>query len=100
MIGAIADDHPNVTVPSFVARYQINFPVGFVNPDSIRRLAALPEGMRPYVPLIMFVDAKGMVRQQYYGNDLVMVNGKMEGTIRDTLGQLLNDRLAPAKKKK
>ena len=62
VIGAIADDNPKATVPPFVARYRINFPVGFVYPDSIQKLANLPPAMRPYVPILLFVDGKGMVR--------------------------------------
>lgn len=99
MIGAIAGSNQKNLVPPFIARYKINFPLGFVYPEAIQKLANLSPGIRPFVPILIFVDREGMVRQQYFGNDPFLAKGQVETTVRNTLEQLVTERPRPTKKK-
>ena len=59
-------------VSSFVIpRYRPNFPVGFLDQAGAIKIADIPKDMRPFVPIMMFIDRLGTVRVQYYGNDPV-----------------------------
>ena len=68
-LGAAVDDNAAYLITSFVQRYRPPFPVGFLEKDPLIKLADIPEGRRPFVPILLFIDHKGTVRAQYYGND-------------------------------
>jgi hypothetical protein len=68
-IGAAVDDNAAYLVTPFVQRYRPTFPIGFLEKEALIKIADIPQGQRPYVPIMMFIDHKGNVRVQYYGND-------------------------------
>jgi len=51
-------------VPDFVRDYKINFPVGYVERDPVNGFLQNPAESALHVPQIVFVDRKGMIRQQ------------------------------------
>jgi len=59
-------------VGDFAAKMRANFPVGYLDQPEFIKLAALGPGVRPFVPIVMFVDRKGMVREQFFGDDDAM----------------------------
>ena len=61
------------------------------------KLANLGPKDRPFVPIMLFVDAKGVVRVQMFGNDPLMK--KPEGIIRSTIRELLKEPGITAAKK-
>ena len=85
-------------VRPFVSRYRPSFPVGYLDRGEFIKLANLRPDARPYVPILIFVDGKGLVRMQYMGDEAAMRNP--EPTIRDTLNELMKTLVpaAPAKK--
>jgi hypothetical protein len=50
-----------------------------------------------YVPILVFIDRKGMIRYQYTGDDPFFQN--QEKNVRETIEQLLKEPV-PMKKKK
>lgn len=76
VIGAAGDANAKFLLGPFVQRYRPTFPVGYIEKDAIIKVAEIPPGMRPVVPIIMFIDKWGMVREQYYGDHPIMKSGE------------------------
>jgi hypothetical protein len=72
VIAAAGDENAQYLVEPFVQRYKPTFPIGYLTKDEIIKLADLPQGKRPVVPILLFIDKKGVVRFQYYGDDPFM----------------------------
>ena len=85
-------------VRPFVSRYRPDYPVGYVDKQNFIKLANLKPDSRPFVPILMFVDAKGLVRQQYYGDQAPMKTP--EPTIRETLNEMMKTLVPPPAPKK
>ena len=97
VVAVSGDEFGLGVVRPFVSRYRPDFPVGYVDKPSFIKLANLRPDSRPFVPILMFVDAKGQVRQQYYGDQAPMRTP--EPTIRATLNELMKTLAPPAPKK-
>ena len=76
VIGAAGDGNAKYLIGPFTQRYRPSFPLGVIEKDAIIKVAEIPSGMRPVVPILMFIDRWGMVREQYYGNDPVVKSGE------------------------
>jgi len=97
VVVAAGDPIPVADVHQFAARMKANFPVGYLDQPEFIKLAAIKPGVRPFVPIVMFVDRTGVVRAQYFGDD-PKIKDKAAETIRQTSEQLLNsDRQVTAK---
>jgi peroxiredoxin len=68
-IGGAGDEDAQYTVSGFVQRYKIGFPVGYLTKDQMIALADIAPGRRPVAPIFLFIDKRGIVRFQYYGDD-------------------------------
>jgi peroxiredoxin len=68
-IGAAGDDNAQYSIGSFVQRYKITFPIGFLNKDEMIAIADIAPTRRPVAPIFLFIDKNGVVRFQYYGDD-------------------------------
>jgi len=87
---AIAGDANGAeAVHVFETVHKPNYPVGFLDRVPFLRLAGLKPDERPFAPILMFVDPKGMVRVQLLGDDPLIK--KMELTIRATVRELLKE---------
>ncbi len=101
VIGAAGDSTAAEKLPSFLAQYHPNYPFGFVSQQEFIKIADLKPGVRPFVPVVMFVDRRGMVRLQFFGNDGVMRTAKeAAGVIQATVEELLHESPALAAPKK
>jgi peroxiredoxin len=67
-IGGAGDDNAQYLVSGFVQRYKIGFPVGYLTKDQMIALADIAPGRRPVAPIFLFIDKRGIVRFQYYGD--------------------------------
>jgi peroxiredoxin len=76
VIGAAGDPNAKFLLGPFVQRYRPIFPVGFIEKDAIIKVADVPQGTRPVVPILIFIDRWGMVREQYYGDSPVAKSGE------------------------
>ncbi|HUA87572.1 MAG TPA: TlpA disulfide reductase family protein [Bryobacteraceae bacterium] len=76
VIGAAGDPVAKYMLGPFVQRYRPLFPIGYIDKDAIIKVADIPDGMRPIVPILLFIDKWGMVREQYYGDHPLMKSGE------------------------
>ncbi len=86
---AVAGD-PNVqfSLGAFAQRYRPNFPLGYLNQDQIIRLGDFSKNQEHAAPpIFMFIDRKGIVRQQVAGNEPFFKTE--EASTRQTIQSLL-----------
>jgi hypothetical protein len=89
VVAAAGDSHASVLIGPYAAAHKPNFPLGYVDQPELIKLANLTPKDRPFVPILMFIDAKGMVRVQMFGNDPLLQ--KPERIIRSTVRELLKE---------
>jgi peroxiredoxin len=68
---AVNMDAPD-QIRGFIDRYRPGFPVGLLDRPTTYKLADFGEQERPFVPILIFIDARQTIRFQYYGNDPIM----------------------------
>jgi hypothetical protein len=86
---------------NLVNRYRPSYPVGYLDRDGAFKLAGLAAGAKPFVPVLMVVDSKGMVRFQVTGEN-PMVKKNEDKTLRLVVNNYLKEltpAAAPASKK-
>src|SRR6266849_6098950 len=76
VVAAAIEDSAAYNVGGLVARYRPIFPVGYLERDAAIKFLDVARDTRPFVPVLMYVDGKGTVRFQYYGNDAFMKQGE------------------------
>jgi hypothetical protein len=54
---------------------------------------------RVFVPYMVFIDRKGMIRSQYTGTDPILNEAQSEKLLRDEALKYLNESAGPAKAK-
>ena len=87
---AIAGDPEGAeALKSFEAAHKPNYPLGFLARVPFLKLAGMAPDERPFAPILMFVDPKGVARIQFLGNDPLM--NKMETLIRSTVRELMKE---------
>jgi hypothetical protein len=97
VVVAAGDDNAAEVIGSYATEHKTNFPLGFVDRAGLRKLANLAPKDRPFVPIILFVDPKGIVRVQFFGDDPLMRSPEV--IIRGTVRELLKEPgITPAKK--
>jgi thiol-disulfide isomerase/thioredoxin len=89
VVAAAGDDNAAAVIGRYAAAQKPNFPLGFVDRPALRKLANLGPKDRPFVPIMLFVDPKGSVRVQLFGNDPLMTTP--EPIIRSTVRELLKE---------
>ena len=89
IVAAAGDENAAATFGSYASQHQLNFPFGYVDRAALIKLANIGPKDRPFVPIMMFVDAKGFVRVQMFGNDRLLE--KPERIIRDTVRELMKE---------
>jgi thiol-disulfide isomerase/thioredoxin len=73
---AVGVDADKKNTQGFVDRYRPTFPVGYVAETPFRELADLSATARPYVPIFIFIDKKGVIRFEYTAIDAIMEKSK------------------------
>ena len=73
----------------FANEHKPNFPLGYLDQAAFLKIANLSPKDRPFVPVLLFVDPKGMVRVQIMGDDPLLK--KFELTVRGTIRELLKE---------
>ena len=87
----------NPDVPGFIKKFNPPFPVGTAGGQEALDYLQWPKDQRPLVPLMMFIDRKGMVRAQYSGLDQMFFDAHQDQHIREEAEKLLAEGGVPAK---
>lgn len=94
--GAVND---NPDIPGFVQRFHPTFPVGTANGTTALEYLQWPPNERPLVPLMVFIDRKGIIRAQYSGADEKFFDDNQDQHIREQAEKLLAEKVGPSKAK-
>ncbi len=89
IVAAAGDQDAAANFAKYASQHQLNFPFGYVDHAALIKLANVGPKDRPFVPILMFVDAKGFVRVQMFGNDPLLE--KPERILRDTVRELMKE---------
>lgn len=77
--------------PAFVQQFKPNFPVGYNFDQDYLLTTFLQHNMNkvPSMPIVVFIDRKGMIRAQYEGSDDFISSPKQEDNLRGEIQKLL-----------
>src|SRR5258708_3099911 len=89
VVVAAGDENAAANLRGFEVQHRPNFPLGYLDQPSFIKIAGLLPTARPFVPILMFVDPKGVIRVQLMGDDPLMK--KRDATIRSTVRELLKE---------
>jgi thiol-disulfide isomerase/thioredoxin len=107
---AFHPDDNEAAVKKFVQTYKPSFPVGMIDGLLLLSFGQLTAERRTTVPMLFFIDRKGVVVSQYFGGDPFMQEQYLDTNVRAKLMNLLqaggalngvkpaSPKLAPAKK--
>jgi peroxiredoxin len=88
-LGVAFNDMATLLVPDYVKQLDLDFPVGVATREEVLSFLEYPVVQRMYVPQLVFIDKKGVIRGQYGGGDAFFQNE--EANMRQTIEQLLKD---------
>jgi hypothetical protein len=92
----LASLDPKQPGQAFGARYQLPFPVGNVDYQKARDFMQFSVMTNAYVPWVVFIDRKGMIRAQFTGNEPFFNN--VEGGVKEWGDKLLAESATPARR--
>ena len=87
IVAAAGDNNAQYLLLPFIQRYRPLFPIGYLTTDQMIQLGHFTRNDHPYAPILIFIDRKGMVRQQVQGNEPFFSN--LEAALRQQLQELL-----------
>ncbi len=101
VMAAAFNEMANMLVPDFNKQFRPTFPVGWAMRDDVLVYLQHSAMTQMYVPIMVFIDKKGMIRYQHLGDDPFFTN--QEKNVRDTIEELLKEgatakKAAPVKK--
>jgi peroxiredoxin len=95
VLAAVFDDGATNRVLDFHKSLGLNFPVGVSDTRTVLEYLQVPVTDPYFVPILVFVDKRGMIRSQYVGDEKFL--GKQEENIRAELDKLIKGApVAPA----
>jgi peroxiredoxin len=80
----------NMLVPDFIKQFHPNFPVGWGMHQDMLTYLNHSVMTPPYMPSLVFIDRKGMIRYQRLGDDPLMVTDQ-EKNVREAIEELLKE---------
>ncbi len=97
MLGVAFNDNASVLVPGFVQQYNVGFPVGAAERQTVLNYLGISEMVRWVVPQVVVIDRKGNIRAQSppQGDP----NLQTESYMRDLLDTLLKEPAGAAARK-
>jgi hypothetical protein len=83
----------------FASRFHTNHPAGKIGRDFVANYAQITPMMRVNVPILMFIDRKGVIRGQYFGNDpFFEPENALKDKIKTELDKILQEDKPPGSK--
>lgn len=98
-LGVAINDMSHMLVPDYVKNFGLTYPVGYAPREKAHEFLQHPTMLIMYVPQLVFLDKKGIIRAQYPGGDKFYADE--EKNMRAQIEALLNEKVtttaAPAK---
>lgn len=88
-LGATFGDGDSSRVDAFIKQFKVTFPVGYSNIPAVLKFLGLPENSPYFVPMLVFIDKKGIVRKQVVGDDKFFDEKSQSENIKAALDSLL-----------
>jgi thiol-disulfide isomerase/thioredoxin len=95
IMAAAFNDMANMLVPDFNNQFKPAFPVGWANRMDVLSYLDHSAITQMYVPIMVFIDRKGMIRAEHYGDDPFMTD--QEKNVRAEIEELLKEPAGPKK---
>lgn len=92
---AAINDNPDI--PGFIRQFNPPFPVGTADHLPAINYMQISPMVRSYVPYMLFIDRKGIIREQHTGGDADYFNDQMGQHFREDALKLLAEPAAAAK---
>lgn len=89
VVAAAGDENAGANLFAYEKLHRPQYPLGYLSKDAFLKLASLPPAERPFVPILLFVDPKGMVRVKLMGDDPLMKNRDL--AIRSSVRELMKE---------
>jgi peroxiredoxin len=87
VLGAVFDDGAASRAVEFHQKFGPNFPIGYSEKRAVLEFLGLPPDDPYFVPILVFIDKRGMIRSQYIGDETFL--GQQEKNIRLELDKML-----------
>ena len=89
ILASAIDQNAISTVPLFVKYMHPPFPVGFNDSNAMLTFAGYSLALLPHMPIVLFIDRQGMVREQHEGADQAYFGDQEEQNLRKSINALL-----------
>jgi peroxiredoxin len=90
-LGVAFNDNASLLIPDFVRSLGITYPVGVAPRDTVLEYLQYSYLQPLYVPQMIFVDRKGVIRAQHGGMDNFLQPNSLEQNIRNEIEPLLKE---------
>lgn len=87
VVGAVFDQGAASRAVEFSTKLGLNFPVGFSDSRSVLEFLQIPVNDPYFVPILVFIDKRGMIRSQYVGDETFLSH--QEANIRAEIDKYL-----------
>ena len=68
-LGSAFNETAAQLLPAFLAQFHPNFPVGYSARATVLEFLQIPSNMPLSVPVLVFIDKKGIIRSEHMGSD-------------------------------
>jgi peroxiredoxin len=92
VVASAIEDNAAAAVPDFLKRFHPPFPVGYNDRSPVLEFLEHPVAARLTMPQLVFIDAHGMIRAQYAGDDPFFLEDQQENNVRGKIEELLKPR--------
>ena len=89
VLASAIDQNAPMTVPLFVRYMHPPFPVGFDDSNVALDFAGYSSARLPHMPIMLFIDRQGMVRQQHEGAEADYFGDQEEQNFRKSIDELM-----------
>ncbi len=100
VVASAIEDHAAAAVPDFLKRFHLPFPVGYNDRAPVVEFLEHPVAARLIMPQLVFIDAHGMIRAQYGGDDSFFLEDQQENNVRSKIEELLKPTATVSRKKR
>lgn len=89
-LGVAINEMAHMLVPDYIRNNSLTYPVGYAQREKAHEFLQHPAMLIMYVPQLVFIDKKGIIRAQYPGGDKFYENE--EANMRAQIESLLKER--------
>jgi len=94
VLGVATNDMAAMLLPDFIKNQGVTFPVGFSTLEPTAAYLQHPLMVRMFMPQVVFIDRKGVIRGQYAGEDKFFTETDQENNLRQEILKCLKGNFA------